>query len=80
MPETPSPKKDATPVEAIGLVWEIIAMITIPTLVFALGGRWLDQRFGATPLFLAFGLLLTLIVLTIIITKKGKDIVKKLYP
>jgi F0F1-type ATP synthase assembly protein I len=78
MPENPLPKKDPSIFEAVGIVWDIVVIVAVPTILIALIGRWLDRRFGTTPLFLGIGLLLTLIVLAVVVTKKGKEIAKKL--
>jgi F0F1-type ATP synthase assembly protein I len=78
MSEKPLPSKDPNLLNALGIVWEVIAIVAIPTVGFALGGRWLDRHFGTTPLFLAFGLLLTLVVIGILVTKRGKAIANKL--
>jgi F0F1-type ATP synthase assembly protein I len=78
MSEDQPSKKDPTLMQAMGIVWEVVFLVALPTLFFGLIGRWLDRHFGTTPLFLAIGLLLTLVVLTVIVTKRGKDIAKKL--
>lgn len=72
------PKKDMTPWEALGIVWEIGAAIAIPTVLSALIGRWLDRRFGTTPLFLILMLLISLGICAVIVVKRGKEIAKKL--
>lgn len=78
MAENPLPKKDPSLAEAIGIVWEVSVMVVVPTLFFGLIGRWLDRHFGTTPLFLAIGLIFTLVVITVLVMKRGKDIAKRL--
>lgn len=78
MAENPLPKKDPGLVEAMGIVWEVSLIVVIPTLALSLAGRWLDRRFGTTPLFLALGLLCTLGIITLLVMKRGKDIAKRL--
>lgn len=78
MDQNTPPKKDFSALQAVGIVWEILAMIAIPTVLFALGGRWLDARYGTSPWFLAIGLLLSLAVCAFIVVKKGRAIAKKM--
>lgn len=72
------PKKDLTPWEALGVVWEIGTAIAIPTILFALLGRWVDRRYGTSPFFIIAGLFLALVVITVFTVKKGKKIARKL--
>lgn len=78
MPEDRPPKKDPSLLQAVGIVWEITVLVALPTVLFSLMGRWLDRHFGTTPLFLGLSLLATLLVLTVLVLKKGKDIAKRL--
>ncbi|MFA5935287.1 MAG: AtpZ/AtpI family protein [Patescibacteria group bacterium] len=78
MSENPLPKKDPSLAEAVGIVWEVVVITVVPTIVFALGGRWLDRRYETTPLFLGIGLLFTLVVIAVLVMKRGKEIAKKL--
>lgn len=73
-----SPKNAVSPAEAMGIVWEILFAIAIPTTLFALLGRWLDARYGTSPLFLAIGLLLALAAAGLVVVRKGKRIAKRL--
>lgn len=77
MPESPR-KKDYSPFEALGIVWDVGLVIAIPTVLFALGGRWLDQKYGSSPIFLVVGLFLSVAVSGIAVAKMGKDIAKRL--
>ncbi|MEO5927392.1 MAG: AtpZ/AtpI family protein [Patescibacteria group bacterium] len=78
MAENPLPKKGPTMAEALGIVWEVVVMVVVPTLFFALIGRWLDRHFHTTPLFLGIGLLFTLVVIAVLVMKRGKEIAKRL--
>jgi F0F1-type ATP synthase assembly protein I len=78
MAENHLPKKDPSLAEAVGIVWEVSLIVVLPTLAFGLAGRWLDRHFQTTPLFLAIGLICTLGVIAILVTKRGKDIAKRL--
>lgn len=73
------PRKDGmSPWIALGIVWDLIISVAIPTVIFALLGRWMDQRLGTGCLFLIIGLVLALLVVTKIVLKKGKTIAKRL--
>ncbi len=67
-----------SPWQALELVWDLLFAIAIPTILFALGGRWLDKRFHTSPIFLILGLVLALVVAGIIVMRKGKEISKRL--
>ncbi|MFZ2804030.1 MAG: AtpZ/AtpI family protein [Patescibacteria group bacterium] len=78
MPENKPKKADPTPWEAMEWVWDILLGIAVPTTLFALAGRWLDKRYSTSPWFTVVGLVLALIVVYIIVMRKGKDISKRL--
>lgn len=50
---------------ALGLAWQLGYTIVIPLLIFALGGRYLDQRFDSAPLLFLVGIVLSVIVTSI---------------
>lgn len=62
--------------KALALAWELGYTIAVPLVIFALGGRLLDQRLGTTPIFLLIGILLALIVSTLGVYKKTTSIIK----
>jgi uncharacterized membrane protein YfcA len=70
--------RNPTPWEALGIVWDLLIAIAVPVVLFALLGRWLDQKYGRSPLFTALGLVLALAIVVVIVQKKGKDIAKRL--
>ena len=76
----PSAKKkpDFTQWQALEIVWDLLFSIAVPTVLFALLGRWLDKRYGTSPWFVGIGLVLALGVSAVIVTKKGRIIAKKL--
>ena len=59
--------------KATSFVWEILLSIIVPTTVFALGGRWLDQRWHSSPVFLILGLVLALALAYAIVLRKAKQ-------
>lgn len=61
---------------ALGIVWDIGLAVAIPTVVSALGGRWLDTRLGTSPLFILLGLFLALAVSGVLVVRMGRKIVK----
>ncbi|MBU1348492.1 AtpZ/AtpI family protein [Patescibacteria group bacterium] len=63
---------------ALGIVWDIGIAVAVPTVVSALGGRWLDTRFGTSPLFLILGLFVALVVSGILVVRMGRRIVTQL--
>lgn len=78
MDEKTPQKRNFSALEAVEIVWEIGISIALPTVAFALGGRWLDKRLGTSPWFLIIGLFLSLTIVGFIVIKKGREIAKKL--
>jgi F0F1-type ATP synthase assembly protein I len=74
---TPS-KRPMTPWLALGFVWDLLLIIAVPTILCALGGRWLDQKFGVSPLFLFIGLVVALGLTYWGVMRKARDF-KKLW-
>ena len=64
--------------EAVGFVWQLLALIAIPTTLLALGGRWVDTRFGTTPWITLAGLLLALTIALTITLRYARRMAKKL--
>lgn len=64
--------------QAMSLVWDLLISIAVPTVIFGLGGRYLDFRLGTAPVFMGLGLAISLAVVAIIVTRKAKDIAAKL--
>lgn len=58
--------------QLISFAYDVGFAIIIPLVILALGGKFLDQRMGTSPLFLITGILLSLVSTTIIIYKKIK--------
>ncbi|MCR4278560.1 MAG: AtpZ/AtpI family protein [bacterium] len=70
--------QNPTPWEALGIVWDLTISIAVPVTFFALGGRWLDNKTGRSPLFTIIGLILALVIIARIVMKKGKKIAERL--
>lgn len=60
--------------EAMGFVWDVLVMIAVPTVLFALAGRWLDRTLGVHPLFTILGLVLALILAGLLVYRKAKKL------
>lgn len=60
--------------KSLRLVWDLLFMVAVPTVVFALVGRALDSRWHTSPIFTLMGLFLALIVTSIIMYRKAKTI------
>lgn len=71
-------KRDISPWEAMGLVWDILITVIVLTLVFALGGIYLDRWAHTKFLFTAIGFVLLVIVGKKILMKKAKHIIDRL--
>ncbi|NMC87441.1 MAG: AtpZ/AtpI family protein [Candidatus Moranbacteria bacterium] len=67
-------KKDSW--SAVGFAWELGYSIAIPLVIFTLGGRLLDKKFGTSPWLLLIGLFLSIIVTFYIVYKKLMDIIR----
>ncbi|MBI2042372.1 MAG: AtpZ/AtpI family protein [Candidatus Nealsonbacteria bacterium] len=59
---------------AIGLAWELGYMITLPLVVLAVLGRFLDKNYSTSPLFLIAGILLAIAVSGLLVFRKTKRI------
>ncbi|MFA4873347.1 MAG: AtpZ/AtpI family protein [Patescibacteria group bacterium] len=71
-------KERSTLWQALSLAWNLGYLIAVPLVVFALLGRFLDKRFGTSPLALLVGIFISLVVTTIGVYKKTKEITKEM--
>jgi len=62
---------------ALGLAWEMGYTIAVPLVAFALGGRWLDHKFGTSPWILLTGVFVSIPISTIVIYWKMVKIIGK---
>ena len=78
MADTPVQNKAISRLEAIGFVWDVFFSVSIPTVVFALIGRWLDMTWHTSPYATIAGLLLSLVVSGLLIWRKATDMSKRM--
>lgn len=71
-------KRDISPWEAMGLVWDILISVIVLTLIFAFGGLYLDRWLKTKFLFTAIGFVLLVVVGKKILLKKAKRITDRL--
>lgn len=63
---------------ALSYAWQFGYTITIPLVLFALGGRLLDRHFGTSPWLLIGGIVVSMIVSSILLVRKAMQIMKDL--
>lgn len=65
-PNQQNSKKEASvKAQVLSLAWELGYLIAVPLVVFALGGRFLDQKLDSAPICLLAGIVLAVIVTTL---------------
>jgi LPXTG-motif cell wall-anchored protein len=74
----PDKKGELKMLEAMSFVWDVVVIIALPTTLLALGGRWLDKRLESSPWFTLLGLALALGIVYLMISRKAKDIAKRI--
>lgn len=60
--------------KALGLVWDLLLAIAIPTIGLALLGRYLDQRWHTAPAFILIGLVVALVLTVVLVKRKAQQI------
>ncbi len=74
--------KDVDPKEStllgIGFAWELGYTIAVPAILFGIGGGFLDKMWGTKPLMLFVGILLAFVCSAIIVTRRLRDIMRRL--
>lgn len=63
---------------ALAMAGQLGFIIALPLVLLALLGRWLDQRYNASPLFLLLGVLLALVVTVVWFAFKAKAMLRDL--
>ncbi len=74
------PDKNNSPqmLEAMSMAWDVFLAIAVPTTTCALGGRWLDDYYHTSPWFTIIGLIIALSTAYILVSRRAKDIAKRL--
>lgn len=75
-PTTPS--KIITQWEAAGFVTEVLVSIAVPTTLLALAGRWADAKYGIGPWMTILGLLLSLAISALLVTRRAKEMAQRI--
>lgn len=47
------------------------ATIAVPVVLLALGGKWLDGRYGTAPTFLLIGVALAILISAVVVVRKA---------
>lgn len=71
-------QKEISPWEAMGLVWDLVVTVIVLTLIFALGGVYLDRIANTKFLFTGIGFIALIYFGKIILIKKSKKITDRL--
>ncbi|KKO02841.1 hypothetical protein LCGC14_0102910 [marine sediment metagenome] len=69
-------KERAIFLKTLSLAWELGYIIVIPLVILAAGGRFLDNKYDTSPIFLMSGILLSILVSGILVFKKAKRILE----
>ena len=65
---------------AVGFVWELLIALLVPIVLCALGGRWLDRRFGTEPWLTVLSFPAALAIAFKMIRQKAEEMKQELYP
>lgn len=69
-------KEKSTLWQALSLLGQLGYVIAIPLVILALGGRFIDKKYGTSPWFLIAGMFLALVISTFWVYKKTAEIMK----
>ncbi|MFH1193472.1 MAG: AtpZ/AtpI family protein [bacterium] len=70
-------KKKSDMWQALSLLGQLGYVIAIPLVILALGGRFIDKKYGTSPWFLIAGMFLALIISTFWVYKKTAEIMSE---
>ena len=76
-PEISKPRAEHSTWSALALAWELGYTIAIPIVIFAIGGRFLDKKFGSSPILLLLGILLALIISSVGVYRKTMKVMNE---
>lgn len=60
----------------MAFAWELGYTIAVPLVIFALLGRFLDNKYEASPIFLIVGIFFAMIISGILVFRKAKKILE----
>lgn len=60
--------------QALSLLGQLGYVIAVPLVILALGGRFIDKKYGTSPWFLIVGMFLALVISTFWVYKKTAEI------
>lgn len=66
------------PWSALSFAWELGYTITVPLVIFALLGRFLDKKLHSSPWILLAGILISVIVSSIAVYFKATKIIQEI--
>jgi len=61
--------------QALSFAWQMGYILAIPIVLFALGGRLLDNHYQTSPLFLLIGILFSIVVSSVALWQKAIQII-----
>lgn len=64
--------------EALGFVTDVFISVALPTMTFALVGKYLDVRWNTFPYITVIGLILALTITAALITRKAKAMAERM--
>lgn len=70
-------KKQSTMWNALSLAFELGYIIALPLVFAGVGGRFLDNRYNTSPLFILVGITLAVIITSVWLVFKLKDFMKE---
>ncbi len=63
---------------SLNLAWELGYVIAIPLVCLALLGRWLDHRWGSSPVMILVGVVVAFIITSVWLSTKIKELTQEL--
>jgi len=63
--------------QALSLLGQLGYVIAVPLVILALGGRFIDKKYGTSPWFLIVGMFFALIISTFWVYKKTAEIMSE---